>query len=362
MDSLTHFALGAGVGMAVMGRRLGPRKAAIVGGVLANLPDLDVFVPFDDIIDNFILHRSATHSLIVQAVVTPVFGEALVRWMKDLRGQRVTAYLAVYLCLATHALLDAMTIYGTRVLWPLWTEPIGLGSVFIIDPAYTLPLLVALIWGLCLPAWTPRLKTVLTTCFALSTAYLGWGAVAQQLVQSRATEILHGAGTGAERLIAIPTPFNSLYWRVIAVSGDSYVNLYIPVFGPAAKVTSYLHRRRTHHARCLAGVEAFSKLVAFSDGFYRIDLRRGEVIVSDLRMGLTPNYAFRYAVAVQTADGVRPIPPRRLAAIRRAPGDIAWLVANLSGGSAVRPAEASASIQVAALSNMAGRANNRPSC
>jgi inner membrane protein len=107
MDTLTQFALGAGVGAAVLGRRVGPRKAALVGGVLGVLPDLDVLVAFDDPIDAFVLHRGASHSLVVQAVVTPLFGEALMRVFKDLRQRRMITYLAVYLVLATHALLDA---------------------------------------------------------------------------------------------------------------------------------------------------------------------------------------------------------------------------------------------------------------
>ena len=48
MDSLTQFALGAGVGAALLGRRIGPRKAALAGGILGTVPDLDVFFPFDD--------------------------------------------------------------------------------------------------------------------------------------------------------------------------------------------------------------------------------------------------------------------------------------------------------------------------
>ena len=48
MDSLTQFALGAGIGVAVLGRRIGPRRAAIAGGLLGSVPDLDVLYPFDD--------------------------------------------------------------------------------------------------------------------------------------------------------------------------------------------------------------------------------------------------------------------------------------------------------------------------
>ncbi|MGR5542891.1 metal-dependent hydrolase, partial [Vibrio campbellii] len=45
--------------------------------------------------------------------------------------------------LITHTLLDAMTTYGTQLLWPL-DGYFELRNVFIIDPLYTLPLLLAI--------------------------------------------------------------------------------------------------------------------------------------------------------------------------------------------------------------------------
>ncbi|MEP1933318.1 MAG: metal-dependent hydrolase, partial [Roseibium sp.] len=65
MDSLTQFTLGAAVSALCLGKVLGPRRAAILGGVLGTIPDLDVFLPFDDPVDAFVLHRGWTHSLFV---------------------------------------------------------------------------------------------------------------------------------------------------------------------------------------------------------------------------------------------------------------------------------------------------------
>ena len=60
-----------------LGPRIGPRKAVLVGAVLGTAPDLDVFVPLGDPVSDFVLHRGPTHSLIVQALVTPLFAEPL---------------------------------------------------------------------------------------------------------------------------------------------------------------------------------------------------------------------------------------------------------------------------------------------
>ncbi len=48
MDSLTQIALGAAVGVAVMGRRTAVWKAALWGGIAGTLPDLDVLIDLCD--------------------------------------------------------------------------------------------------------------------------------------------------------------------------------------------------------------------------------------------------------------------------------------------------------------------------
>ncbi len=353
MDSLTQFVLGAGLGAAVLGPRIGPRRAAVVGGLLGTFPDLDVLYPFDDPIDAFTLHRGATHSVIVQAVVAPVFGEALVRLFDKLRDRRLRAYLAVFLIFATHAVIDALTIYGTRVFWPLSPAPLGAGSIFIIDPLYTLPLLIITVWALCLAAWTARFRRAVTAALVVSTAYLGWGLVAQQIVEQRAERMLAEAGITVEALRATPTPFNSLLWKVIALSGERYVNLYVPVFGSDAQVTAYVHPRGTEQLTCASEIEAVAKLSAFNGGYFRADVEDGKVLVSDLRMGLTPNYVFRFAVAEETPEGLVAIPPERRRNDRSADGDLDWLLANLSGDPALRPAEITAYAELGAALQLA---------
>ena len=85
MDSITQFTLGAAVSAVCLGKTLGPRKAAMLGGVLGTLPDLDVFLPFDDPVDSFVFHRGWTHSVFVHSLAAPVIGELLVRSIKMLK-------------------------------------------------------------------------------------------------------------------------------------------------------------------------------------------------------------------------------------------------------------------------------------
>ena len=287
MDSLTQAVLGATVGVAVAGRRIGPRKAALVGAVLGTAPDLDVLITHGDPVTNYVMHRGATHSLIIQALVTPLFAEPLRLLFSGLRGHRVTTYAMVYLVFATHALLDAMTIYGTKLLWPLTDHPFGVGSMFIIDPLYTLPLVLVTLWCLFTSSMTRRLGRWTAAALAVSTLYLGWSTVGQSIVTARAERVLEARGISAERLAITPTAFNTLFWRGIAIvgeedgdgegdakgQGDRYLNLYIPVLGDDDAVAIYSHDRGTGLPFCLDSLPLARDVLAFSGGFARFERR-----------------------------------------------------------------------------------------
>jgi len=111
MDSLTQLTLGAAVTVAVMGRRTAAWKAAAWGAVVGTLPDLDALVRHGDAVLDMVRHRAETHALPIQTLasipiawlIARVHGQPFGRW-----------WLAVWLTLVTHALLDAFTIYGTQ--------------------------------------------------------------------------------------------------------------------------------------------------------------------------------------------------------------------------------------------------------
>jgi len=340
MDSLTQFVLGAAVSTALLGRKVGPRKAALIGGALGTLPDLDVFLPFDDAVDSFVYHRGWTHSVFVHALATPLIGEGLLRLFKGLRDHRWLVWATVFLCLSTHAAIDAMTVYGTRIFWPLYPDPVGVGSVFIIDPLYTLPLLAVVIWALCRKTWTARLRNGVAAALFFSTGYLGLSAGIQAHVESRAQQLFQENGVAPDRVYAIATPFNILFWKVIGLREDSYHNLYLSLFDGPGPAEIYTHPRHPELVACLEDSPAFQKLEWFSRGYYRAELVGDEVVMSDLRMGLTPGYAFRFVIGALEQSGIEPTGPERFAdLVRVEDGDLDWLLTRLQGKPGSRGAE-----------------------
>ncbi|WP_299814246.1 metal-dependent hydrolase [uncultured Roseibium sp.] len=341
MDSLTQFVLGAAVSTALLGSKLGPRKAALLGGALGTLPDLDVLIPFDDPVDSFVYHRGWTHSVFVHALATPILAEGLLRLFQGLRDHRLRVWAAVFLCLSTHAAIDAMTVYGTRIFWPFYRDPVGVGSVFIIDPLYTLPLLVMVVWALCTKTWTSRLRNWVAAALIVSTGYLALSVVVQQVVKDRALQVFLENGDPPDKIYALATPLNILVWKVIGLRQNSYDNMYLSLLDEPGPAEVYSHPRHLELVSCLGASEAFRKLDWFSRGYYRAELIDGDVVLSDLRMGLTPGYAFRFVIGETRDTGIEPSGPERLAdTVRVEEGDWDWLGARLRGRTAVRRAEA----------------------
>ena len=80
MDSLTQLTLGAAVGEAVLGKKVGNR-AMVWGAFGGLLPDFDVFARFfTDEITALAFHRGPMHSVLFSAVAAIVLGW-LVEWL-----------------------------------------------------------------------------------------------------------------------------------------------------------------------------------------------------------------------------------------------------------------------------------------
>ena len=129
MDSLTQVVLGAAVSVAVMRRRSAVWKAALWGGVAGTLPDLDVLVSHGDPILNMVLHRAESHALFWLTLFSLPFAWLVARVQRDAVQLRWW-WLAMWLALVTHPLLDAFTVYGTQLLLPFSNHPVALGTLF----------------------------------------------------------------------------------------------------------------------------------------------------------------------------------------------------------------------------------------
>jgi inner membrane protein len=307
MDSLSQLALGAAVGVAVMGRRTAVWKAAAWGAVCGTLPDLDVVIDYGDPIRNMTLHRAESHAFFYLTLLSPLLAWLIVKIHGEMDRFR-RWWLTVWLALVTHPLLDLMTVYGTQVALPFTDRPFGVGSIFIIDPLYTLPLVVGVI--VALVARDPMRGARWNAAgLLLSTAYLGWSFGAQQHVASIAADSLQREGIDAQSVLITPAPFNTLLWRVVAITPNEFHEGYHSLLDRERRIAFDRFPRGAALYDEIRGDTDVERIARFSRGFFKLSQDGTRVLITDLRMGQEPFYTFAFAVGERHSTTVPVDPP-----------------------------------------------------
>ena len=311
------------MGEAVLGPKVG-RKAMAWGAALGTLPDLDVFIPLGGPVENFVYHRGFSHSMVLLALLAPLFGWLISRIHADSRDRFRQWWLLSFLVLEIAVLLDLFTVYGTQVLWPFDTTPHAWPVLFIIDPLFSLPIVVGVLAAAFLNRKQPLGHRLNAAGLTIAVIYLGWAFGARELVNHTVRDGLAARGVSAERLISTPTPFNTLLWRFVGIDGDRYFETYVSVFDGESPLTIDHYPLNHDLLDGLRDHPPVAMLRWFSRGFFGANRFGDDIVVSDLRMGWEPNYVFSFTVA--NAADPDPIP---VAAARRDlefdPADLGWV-------------------------------------
>lgn len=294
MDSLTQAVLGASIQGALLGRWQG-RRALLYGALLGTLPDLDVIIDYGDAVADMTYHRGFSHSLLVLSLLAVALTLLVRRLRPNPAYSTRRLFLAIWLALITHPLLDAFTSYGTQLFWPLQTPPVAWSSIFIIDPLYTVPLLVAVIVGL-VRGLRDRPQWLAISALCLSSLYLATTLAGKWMAEQRVQDVLVERGIQPDVLFSTPTPFNSLLWRITVVDGDDYHEALVSWFDERPPRLERIPRS-TELAEVLRDSPQHRRLAWFTHGVLRYDRVGDELIVTDLRLGMTGFHPFRFVFA-----------------------------------------------------------------
>lgn len=334
MDSVTQAALGAAIGTAVMARERPVWQAALAGALIATLPDMDVFIEKGDPVRDMVLHRADTHALFWQTLATPLIA-AVAALLTGSRALYARWCLLVLVCLVTHSLLDAMTVYGTRLALPFSDQPYGLGSLFIIDPAYTLALLLGLIATLL--SRSPRRHRWNRYGLLASTLYAGWSIAAQAHVTAQVMAAPAAQDLAPEQVLVTPTPFNTLLWRVVLIHGEHYSEGFYSLFDPMTRgdigIAFARHPRGLAIDAATRDFDSATLIREFSGGFYALSDDGRFAYITDLRMGQYPFFPFTFAFAEHGSEPLHAIVPRQVEQRIPLRTGLAWLWQRLLGRS-----------------------------
>lgn len=349
MDSLTQITLGAAVGEAVLGRRIGNR-AMVWGAIAGTVPDLDVIANFFlEPIPALAFHRGITHSILFAVVMAALlawlvhrlydihahqrtwykvaisvinmallagllvglyflFGESpwllpfliggggylvwrlyryyLSRTLENPQASLRGWYILFFLALTTHFILDCFTAYGTQIFLPFSDYRVAFNTISVVDPMYTVPFLIAVIVTCNLRRNSRARRVANWTGIAISSAYLLFTVFNRQHVDRIFSNALEHRNLEVSQCRTSPTIFNNILWNCVA-ENDSvfYAGLY-SLFDSDPHL-HYLNviPKNDHYAAPIADMEEYHILQWFSEGYLMHTRTDTALIMSDIRFG-----------------------------------------------------------------------------
>jgi inner membrane protein len=288
MDPITQGVVGAAAAQAVARRRSIP-WAGLLGALSGMAPDLDVLVrSTNDPLLFLEYHRQFSHSLIfipMGALLCAALSYPLVRRKLAFRQ----AFVYCLIGYATHGLLDCSTSYGTQLFWPFSDLRVAWNIVSVVDPLFTLPLLL-----LVALASRRRAQGFARLACVWALLYLAVGLGQRERAESFGHHLAEQRGHRPENIEAKPAFGNLLLWKTIYESDEHYhvdavrLGLHPASFpgehAPKLDLPRDLPwlRRQTQQARDL------ERFRWYSAGYLAIDPARADRVI-DVRYSMVPN-------------------------------------------------------------------------
>lgn len=284
MDSLTQIVLGAAVGEAVLGRKAG-NKAILWGAIAGTIPDLDVFFTMGSAMKEITLHRGFSHSILFAVLLAPLLGWLVNKLYKDKIGFKGWTLL-FFLSIVTHPILDSFTTYGTQLFLPFSDYRAGLNNIFIIDPAYTLPLMISVIVCLFIKRENPKRIKWNKAGLIISSFYMLLSLGNKAYVSYVLSNSLAEKGIETEHCMTGVTPFNILLWYNVAEVDSGYYVGYYSLLDKDKNIDYIFFKRNEELISDINDTYEIDRLKWFSNNFYAVEKVNDELRFVTLKFGI----------------------------------------------------------------------------
>lgn len=348
MDSLTQIVLGAAMGEAVLGKKIGNR-AMVWGALAGTIPDLDIVGNlWMDKVDALAFHRGISHSfffailatfalafltarlykwkdkhwvefslgavfyiLIMVAMTGIVYtasqsllsciiplsllGFGLVRIYKDLIIEKTDYQNPTlsqwrwmwFLALVTHPILDSFTQYGTQLLAPFTDYRAAISNISVADPAYTILFLFGLITA-SLYSRTDRKRQIFNWLgIILSSIYMIWTLFNKAHTNDIMINTLDQMEVEYSKFTTSPSILNNVLWTGTVETDSLY---YQGLYSMMDKEQTFKLKPMPKNHQLIADAKPDDRTINilkwFSDGFYTLIVRKdGRLQFNDMRFG-----------------------------------------------------------------------------
>jgi inner membrane protein len=205
-------------------------------------------------------------------------------WQPAVRFRTWALFFALQL--TVHDLLDTCNAYGTGLLEPFSQRRFSFHLVYVADPLFTLPLLVAALLLLRVKTGRPLRRKAVALGLLWAAVYLGGAAFAKARTDQALAHSLAARDMPRAARFSTPTPFNSLLWYAVAGTEGGYLVGYRSVFESGDHPTAFTFFPRADSLLPTADQTGdVSRLLRFADGFYTVERRRDTTRFNVLRFG-----------------------------------------------------------------------------
>ncbi len=305
MDSLTQIVLGAAVGEAVLGKKIG-NKAILWGAIAGTIPDLDILSKyFTDTVSALEIHRGFTHSLFFCILFSPIMAWLMQKIYKTKEATFKQWTLFYFLVLITHPLLDAHTTWGTKFFWPLDIR-LAYKNIFVIDPIYTLPLLFSIIAILFYKRTNPIRKKINNLGLIISSSYMVLTIIFKSVSYNVFKKSLQEQQISYTNIIVKPTALNSVLWVANVKTKNSYLIGYYSLLDKSKKITFTSYPKNHELLGSLKNNPKVKRLIAITESWFTISKIDNKLYLNDLRFGvlsMKPNEnRFVFSFLIENTD------------------------------------------------------------
>lgn len=283
MDILTHLTLGACIGEAFAGRKLG-KHAMLWGAISHSLPDADVVTSMWLSTPGALLaHRGLTHSFLFCALFAPIMAIAArsIHSASGISWLKWTLFFGLTILL--HDGLDSLNSYGVGWFEPFSRLRISFNTIYIADPWLTIWPLSASLALLCLRKNHSGRRIWLNAGLGMCCVYLLYCGVNKIKIDRAVHKLLTEQKIAYTRYFTTPAPLQNWLWYIAAGNDSGYYVGYRSLFDHRKQQRFHYFPRSTFLLGKQKNRDDVSKLIRFSQEFYTIGWLKDSLVFNDLR-------------------------------------------------------------------------------
>lgn len=285
MDSLTHIALGACMGEAFAGKKLG-KKAMLWGAMAQSAPDIDFIASFwMDTPSALLAHRGFTHSFLFCILLTVFLALIAEKWHRPHNISLKKWLLFFGGVIFIHVFIDAFNNYGVAWFEPFSQYRVTFNAIYVADPLFSIWSGIAVIALIILKRRSAKRKKWWQWGLGLSAGYLLYCLVIKAIITSDVKDILSKQNIPHTRYFTTPAPLQNLLWYVVAGNDTGYHVGYRSIFDKKEQMSFQYFPRKDFLLEPVEDHEELQRLIRFSDQFYTIEQWHDTLVFNDLRFG-----------------------------------------------------------------------------